>query len=142
MTPEQVVRNFLEIVRSGKNPEFSNELMADSVMAHQVESEEEQTVQRTPQEYAEHVKEMIETYGNFSFEIQECISQGNKVYVRWKQEGEHQGNIGEYQSTGLPLVELASAVYRVEEEKIAEYWIQIDRLGINKQLERNASINF
>ncbi|AYV73423.1 ester cyclase [Bacillus sp. PK3-056] len=142
MTPEQVVRNFLEIVRSGKNPEFSNELMADSVMAHQVESEEEQTVQRTPQEYAEHVKEMIETYGNFSFEIQECISQGNKVYVRWKQEGEHQRNIGEYQSTGLPLVELASAVYRVEDEKIAEYWIQIDRLGINKQLERNASINF
>lgn len=41
MTPEQVVRNFLEIVRSGENPEFSNELMADSVMAHQVVSEEE-----------------------------------------------------------------------------------------------------
>ncbi|MCM3454554.1 ester cyclase [Heyndrickxia oleronia] len=139
MTPEQVVRNFLEIVRSGENPEFSNELMADSVMAHQVVSEEEQTIQRTPQEYAEHVKEMIETYGNFSFEIQEFISQGNKVYVRWKQEGKHQGNIGKYQTTGLPLVESASAVYRVEDEKIAEYWIQIDRLGINKQLERNAS---
>ncbi|MEI2467646.1 ester cyclase [Bacillales bacterium AN1005] len=139
MTPEQVVRNFLEIVRSGENPEFANELMADSVMAHQVVSEEEQTVQRTPQEYAEHVKEMMETYGTFSFEIQEFISQGNKVYVRWKQVGKHQGSIGEYQSTGLPLVEIASAVYRVEDEKIAEYWIQIDRLGINKQLERNAS---
>ena len=68
MTPEQVVRSFLEIVRSGKNPEFSTELMAERVLAHQVVSEEEHTVQRTPQEYAEHVKEMIETYGNFSLD--------------------------------------------------------------------------
>ncbi|ETT39919.1 hypothetical protein C161_03694 [Paenibacillus sp. FSL R5-192] len=37
------------------------------------------------------------------------------------------------------IIEIASAVYRVENEQIAEYWIQIDRMGIEKQLERNRS---
>ncbi|PGZ07093.1 polyketide cyclase [Bacillus cereus] len=140
MTPEQIVRKFFEEVRSGNNPDYSNQLMAEKVLAHQIVSEEEQTVCRTPEDYAEHVREMIEVYGNFSLEIQEFLEQGSKVYVRWKQVGMHVGEIDGYQPTGLPIIQIASAVYRVEDGKIAEYWIQIDRSGIQNQLERNKNI--
>jgi predicted ester cyclase len=44
-----------------------------------------------------------------------------------------------YAATGQPLVEIASAVYRVEKGKIVEYWIQIDRLGLDAQLKQNAA---
>ncbi|TVX91862.1 ester cyclase [Paenibacillus agilis] len=141
MTSEHVVRQFFEQVRSGKNPDFANQFMAEHVLAHQIESENEQTVSRTPQEYAEHVIEMIEAYGHFSLEIQEFLAAEDKVYVRWKQTGTHEGEINGYQPTGLPVIQLASAVYRVENEKIAEYWIQIDRAGIQKQLEDNKNTN-
>ncbi|EJS69887.1 ester cyclase [Bacillus cereus] len=140
MTPEQIVRKFFDEVRSGNNPDYSNQLMAEKVLAHQIVSEEEQTVCRTPEDYAEHVREMIEVYGNFSLEIQELLVQGSKVYVRWKQVGMHVGEIDGYQPTGLPIIQIASAVYRVEDGKIAEYWIQIDRSGIQNQLERNKNI--
>ncbi|WP_407270427.1 ester cyclase [Radiobacillus sp. PE A8.2] len=140
MTPEQVVREFFEEVRSGNNPDYSNQLMAEQVLAHQIVSEEEQTVLRTPKDYAEHVREMIEVYGDFSLEIQEFLVDGNKVYVRWRQKGLHVGEIDGYQPTGLPVIEKASAVYRIENERISEYWIQIDRLGIQKQLEYNKYI--
>ncbi|MBS4214064.1 ester cyclase [Neobacillus rhizophilus] len=140
MTPEQIVREFFEEVRSGNNPEYSNQLMEEQVLAHQIVSEEEQTVLRTPKDYAEHVREMIEAYGNFSLEIQEFLVDGNKVYVRWKQKGTHVGEINGYQPTGLPVIQMASAVYRIENGKISEYWIQIDRLGIKKQLEYNKNI--
>ncbi|MGG2106538.1 ester cyclase [Lysinibacillus pakistanensis] len=139
MTPEQIVKKFFEEVRSGNNPDYATELMADQVLAHQVTSEEELTVTRTPKDYADHVKEMVEAYGDFSLEIQEFMVQGNKVYVRWKQVGTHVGEVDGYQPTNLPVIEIASAVYRIEEEKIAEYWIQIDRAGIENQLERNKS---
>ncbi|MEH7896159.1 ester cyclase, partial [Bacillus thuringiensis] len=33
-----------------------------------------------------------------------------------------------------------SAVYRIENGKISEYWIQIDRSGIQNQLEYNKNI--
>ncbi|WP_433596383.1 ester cyclase [Lysinibacillus xylanilyticus] len=137
MTPEQIVKKFFEEVRSGNNPDYATELMADQVLAHQVISEEESTVLRTPTDYAEHVKEMVESYGNFSLEIQEFMVKGNKVYVRWKQVGTHVGEVDGFQPTSLPVIEIASAVYRIEEEKIVEYWIQIDRAGIEKQLNRN-----
>ncbi|PGL31399.1 polyketide cyclase [Bacillus cereus] len=140
MTPEQIVRKFFEEVRSGKNPDYSNQLMAEKVLAHQIVSEEEQTVCRTPEDYAEHVREMIEVYGDFSLEIQEFLVQGSKVYVRWKQVGIHLGEIDGYQPTGLPIIQMASAVYRIEDEKIAEYWIQIDRSGIQNQFECNKNI--
>lgn len=139
MTPEQIVKKFFEEVRSGNNPDYATELMADQVLAHQVTSEEELTVTRSPKDYADHVKEMVETYGDFSLEIQEFMVQGNKVYVRWKQIGTHVGEVDGYQPTNLPVIEIASAVYRIEEEKIAEYWIQIDRAGIENQLKRNKS---
>ncbi|MGN4124831.1 ester cyclase [Lysinibacillus sphaericus] len=137
MTPEQIIKKFFEEVRSGNNPDYATELMADKVIAHQVISEEDLTVLRTPKEYADHVKEMVEAYGDFSLEIQAFMAQGNKVYVRWKQVGTHVGVVDGYQPTNLPVIEIASAVYRIEDEKIAEYWIQIDRAGIEKQLNRN-----
>lgn len=139
MTPEQIVRAFFEEVRSGRNLDYADTLMAEQVLAHQVVSEEEVTVNRTPSEYADHVREMIQAYGEFSLEIQELIAQGDKVYVRWRQEGIHIGEVDGYAPTHRPVIEIASAVYRVENERIAEYWIQIDRLGIEKQLERNKS---
>lgn len=139
MTPEQIVRTFFEEVRSGHDLDYANRLMSAQVLAHQVISEEEVTVTRTPSDYADHVREMIEAYGQFSLEIQELLAQGDKVYVRWRQTGTHVGEVDGYSPTGLPVIEMASAVYRVEDERIAEYWIQIDRLGIEKQLERNQS---
>ncbi|WP_339312197.1 MULTISPECIES: ester cyclase [Paenibacillus] len=139
MTAEQIVRTFFEEVRTGRNPDYASNVMAEQVLAHQVISEEEVTVTRTPSDYADHVREMIEAYGEFSLEIQEMLTQGDKVYVRWRQTGTHIGEVDGYSPTNLPVIEIASAVYRVENEQIAEYWIQIDRLGIEKQLERNRS---
>ncbi|MER2171368.1 MAG: ester cyclase [Psychrobacillus psychrodurans] len=135
MTPEQIIRKFFEEVRSGKNPDYSNQLMSEQVLAHQIVSEEEQTVLRTPKDYAEHVREMTEAYGNYSLEIQELLVQGSKVYVRWKQVGAHVGVVDGYQPTGLTITQITSAVYKIEGGKITEYWIQIDRSGIKKQLE-------
>jgi predicted ester cyclase len=77
-------------------------------------------------------------YGPFGFEITELIAQGDKVYARWKQTGKHLAEIDGHAATGRPLIELASAVYRVENGRIAEYWIQIDRLGFEKQLQSHA----
>ena len=94
--------------------------MADEVIANQVVSEERLTIARTPDEYAEHVEEMVLEYGAFDFQIDELISEGNKVYARWTQ-------------VGNGITQVTSCVYRIENDKICEYWIQIDRLGLQIQ---------
>lgn len=134
---KETVKLFLETVRSGKSPEKASLFMTDTVLAHQMNAEEQTTVKRTAQNYSDHVKEFLTMYGNFSFEITELISEGDKVYVRWIQKGKHLTEIDGYTATGKPLTEIASAVYRLDHNKIIEYWIQIDRLGFEKQLQLN-----
>lgn len=138
-TPEAVVRAFFAEVRSGRNPDRAHEFMAPRVLAHQVTSESPHTIERTPQDYADHVREFLAALGPFELEVTELIAQGDRVYARWTQRGKHLGEIHGFAPTGKPLVDVASAVYRVEAGKIAEYWIQIDRAGLLAQLRRNAA---
>ena len=111
--------------------------MSDTVMANQMNAEHPESIKRTPGDYAEHIRDFTRLYGHFDFEITELIAQDDKVYARWKQTGRQLADIDDYKATGLPLTEIASAVYRVENGKIAEYWIQVDREGFNRQLQLN-----
>ncbi len=135
---EEVVREFLDEVRSGRNPDKAAELMAAKVLAHQITSENPEIVERSPQNYASHVREMKAVYGDFRLEVTELIVQNDRAYVRWIQTGNHIGEWDGFAPTGLELIEFASAVYRIEGGRIIEYWVQIDRAGLRSQLERNA----
>jgi len=134
-TTREVVQQFLDEVRSGRDPDQAHQLMAPHVLAHQLVSEAPTTVERTPANYAAHIREFLSIYGAFTFEVSALIVEGNLAYARWKQVGQHLMEIDGFAATGKPLVEVASAVYRVENGRIAEYWIQIDREGLRKQLE-------
>jgi predicted ester cyclase len=123
VNPKSVVLAFLKEVRSGKNPTSASKYLAAEVIANQVISEASQSIVRTPAEYAEHVFEMKAEHGDFKFEIDELLADGDKVFVRWTQ-------------TGKRIRECASCVYRVEAGLIVEYWIQIDRLGMQIQQDR------
>ena len=132
---EALVRQFFDLVRSGKAPERAADLMASRVRAHQIVSEALGTVvERTPGDYAAHVVEMVRDFGPFTLTIDELLCARDRVYVRWTQSGHHVGTIEGRAPTGRPLVQIASAVYRISGGKIAEYWIQIDRLGLTLQL--------
>lgn len=134
---KEFIKKFLEEVRSGNHPENAAMYLADKVKAHQVHSEAPVTVDRTPQNYTEHIHDFLKMHGRFTFEITELLAEGDKVYARWIQYGKHLAEINGYVPTGKPLVEIASCVYRLKEGKIIEYWMQIDRLGMEKQLQQN-----
>src|SRR4051794_19111504 len=138
-TTEQVVRGFLTDVRSGRDPDAAARYFAAKVIAHQVQSEDEVAVMRTPQDYAAHVREFLATYGEFTFQIDALVAQNDLAFVRWRQLGHHLASIDGERPTGAPLLELTSAVYRVADGKIVEYWIQTDRKGMDIQLGTAAS---
>jgi reactive intermediate/imine deaminase len=135
---EQTVRNFLDVVRSGKSPERASEFMADSVKAHQLNAEDPKIVIRSPENYAQHVNEFLTTYGHFQFEVTELIASNDKVYARWKQTGNQIAEVDGFKPTGLPVIEIGSVVYRVANGKIVEYWVLTDRKGAEIQQQTNA----
>lgn len=126
LTPAgEVVARFLGLVRTTGDASAARELMAPAVPGHQVVAEAPRTVVRTPEEYAAHVQDMLRDHGRFGFVVTELLADGDRVYVRWRQRG-----------AGTPAVtEVGSAVYRVADGRIAEYWVQLDRLGLLAQLD-------
>ncbi len=131
---ETVVRGFLHDVRAGRDPAAVTRYFAETVAAHQIQSEGVTTVRRTPGEYAAHVREFLAIFGAYKFEIEDLIAAGDRVFVRWRQIGRHMGSIDGETPSGRTLVELTSAVYRVDGGRIVEYWIQTDRKGLELQL--------
>ncbi|MAT98027.1 MAG: polyketide cyclase [Anaerolineaceae bacterium] len=135
LSPKEVVLAFFEQVRTGKNVQAAYELLAETHLAHQVVSGCEYAITRTPADYAAHIAEMHATYGDFRLTVEELLAEGDKVYVRWQQQGVHSGQLFDIAPTQRPLSERASAVYRVAQGKIVEYWIQIETDGVRRQLE-------
>ena len=116
-----VVLRFLAEVRLTGDEEAARRLMAARVPAHQVISERDETVVRTPAEYAAHARDLLAATGDASFEVTELLADADRVYVRWllsRPASWHHGSA---------LREVGSAVYRVEGGRLAEYWIQLDR---------------
>lgn len=138
MSTEKVVKEFVLYIRSGKKLELVSDYLAPKVMAHQVVSGEAQRIERSPENYCEHIKEFLQSFGDFDLVIEAFLVQGDKAYVRWRQEGRHMGNIMGYSPTGLPLTSVDSAVYRVSDGKIVEYWIQQEVQGLREQLRKGA----
>nr|WP_295922354.1 ester cyclase [uncultured Dyadobacter sp.] len=136
LSPKELVRQFLSEVRSGRFPEKSGIYLADTVVAHQVQSEDPVSILRTPEDYARHVREFIRLFGPFEFRITELLADDQKVYARWVQTGRHLQDMDGQKPTGKTLVEYTSAVYRISNGKIAEYWLQTDRLGFDRQLHQ------
>ena len=136
-SPKSVVLGFINKVRSGKEPESAPMYMAKKIKAHQIVSGKDELVIRTPENYTEHIHEFLECYGQYSFEIQEILCEESKVYVRWKQSGQHLTSILGFEPTGKPLITLGSAVYLVENGLIVEYWIQQENQGLLTQLQSN-----
>lgn len=134
-TPKEVVLAFFEHVRSGKNVAAAHTLLAPKHLAHQVVSGGEYAITRTPADYLEHLAAMRAAYGDFCLKIEELLADGDKVYVRWQQQGIHTGELYGVAPTYRPLCERASAVYRVAQGQIVEYWIQIEANGVRQQLE-------
>lgn len=127
MTNKKIIQSFFENVRSGQNVNSASRYMHSVVYAHQVlaESHTDEVVERSPEDYANHVQEMKAMYGDFSLAIEEILSDGDKVYVRWRQVGTVDKK---------DVTEIGSAVYLLKDGKIAEYWIQLDRKGIEEQM--------
>jgi predicted SnoaL-like aldol condensation-catalyzing enzyme len=133
---KDLVTAFFRDIRNGADLGAVQQYLAPVVVAHQLCSEDPIDIERTPQSYADHVADMIDASENFSVTLDALIADGALVYARWTQRGIYDVTADDGDDVRTPITEFASAVYRIDAGKIVEYWLQIDRLGTQRQLER------
>lgn len=124
--PEHLVRGFLEDVRSGRRLHLAHRYLAPWVRAHQgpFRTADAPVVVRTPSQYAEHVREMLEDSGPWRFTIQDLAAHDGTVTASWRQVG----TAAARHRRGSVTTERGRATYRVQDGRITEHWIEAVRI--------------
>ncbi len=118
---EDVVRGFLRDVRSGRRLDLAGRYLAPQVRAHQgPPGAASAVVSRTPDQYADHVREMLRAVGPWVFEVLDVTGTGGLVEATWRQTGA----AAEGPDRGRTVVEHGRAGYVVRDGRITEYWIE------------------
>lgn len=83
-------------------------------------------------------RQLVQLYSsaasNIQFTINDLAMSGDRVAVRWRAAGTHDGEFNGIAPTGNALAVLAMGIYRFEGDQIAETWVDFDALGFLAQL--------
>jgi steroid delta-isomerase-like uncharacterized protein len=66
--------------------------------------------------------------------FEHLIAEGDKVVLRWKARGTHEGELLGIPPTGKQVTLKGVDILRIEDGKIAERWAEYDNLGLMQQL--------
>ena len=68
------------------------------------------------------------------YEVDDLIAEGDKVVVRWRLLGTHEGDFRGIAPTGRAIALDGIAIYRVEGGKLMERWVVTDLYGVLEEI--------
>ena len=124
-----IMRLFDEVFSQG-NMEVIDELVAEDVSGQDAAIDETRTI-----DDVRRVVVLFRTaFPDASYTIHDLIAEGDRVVARWSLTGTHRGTYLDVSPTEKRVILKGILIYRLEDEKIVEYWGEIDHLGLMRQL--------
>ncbi len=126
---EALVRRFFEEFCNDRRGEIAEELVTPDFASH--------GPQAPPASGPDGVRERVGLYQDAlegHWNVQEVISTGDRVVVRWIGTGTHRGELMGIDPTGNSISVEAISVFRIADGKIAEEWTVWDALGLLQQV--------
>ena len=134
MSTEQnksIVRRWIEEGWNKRNVKIIDDLYAPNVVQHDPSSP-------VPVESAEALKQYVRAFMNalpdLHFVIEDLVAEGDKVVWRFSSRGTHQGQLMGIPPTGRTANVTGMVLFRLENSKIVEVWVNIDTLGMLQQM--------
>jgi steroid delta-isomerase-like uncharacterized protein len=73
------------------------------------------------------------------YEVDDLISENNRVVVRWRLLGTHKGDFRGIAPSGRSITLKGIAIYRVEDGKLMERWVVSDLHGLLEEIGASAA---
>lgn len=124
----QVVRQLYENVLNQNRMELLPEFLSENIVFHAFAED------RGLDAYRVLAERLRVSFPDLHFTLDDVISSGDRVVVRWTMNATHGGPLGNTPATGKRIQQKAIVIYRFEDGKIAEGWAQMDRLGVLQQI--------
>ena len=126
---KDIVRQYLAAFND-RDREALSDLLADDIVEHGIHETLE-----GQEEILEFLDRHFDIFPDYSGTTETMVAEGDTVTVRYTVSGTHSGEYLDVQPTGNAVEWTGMAMYRVEDDEIAEIWIEEDRLGLLEQLE-------
>jgi steroid delta-isomerase-like uncharacterized protein len=88
-------------------------------------------------EFCDYVRSVRNALSNYRCEILECIAENDNAFAKMRFSGVHTAEFRGYSPTMLPIHWLGAALFRFEEDAIAELWVLGDLAGLDALLQKN-----
>ena len=123
-------RRIFEKVWNEKHVEQIDELVAPDYVHHDVLSPDQTGIKA----YKQFVDLYLTAFPDIHFNIEDEISDGDKVVIRWTVTGTHKGDLPGLPPTGRPISVTGITIGRLSDGKFVESWNNWDALGMMQQL--------
>lgn len=134
MSPEEnetVVRRYFDELLNGRNTAVVDEIIAPGFRGFTVEHKGELAGIAA---YKQAIAAVLEAFPDYHVTIDDCITAGDKVVVRWAARGTHRGVYLGVPATGTEVAGTAIGIFRLAGGRIVEQWCAADTLDILMQL--------
>jgi predicted ester cyclase len=91
--------------------------------------------QRGAAAFRANIEQLRRGFPDIRFTVEDLVAEGDKVTVRWTWRGTHTGPFRAFQPTGHSITNSGIAIYQFVDGRIANVWLETDRLGVVEQLQ-------
>lgn len=126
---KELVRRAYDAMKAGDTA-FLREVMADNFVEH----EEMPGIEPTKEGVLQYFETMRSAFSNFAMVIDDLAAEGDKVFVRARMTGTHQGEFMGIPATGKQIDVPTADFLRIENGKAVEHWGVTDTGAMLMQL--------
>lgn len=83
----------------------------------------------------QHVQAFEAAFPSYRILVDDVITEGDKLVVRGRGQGKHAGTFAGISPTGREVEFPVIIIYQLAEEKITQFWMQADMMGLLQQLD-------
>ncbi len=127
---KNLVRRMFEEVYDKRNYDFADECYATDYISHNGLSLEV----TGPADIKRGAALQHQAFPDLQMTIDDLIAEGDRVVVRGTDRGTHQGENMGYAPTGKPFTFTWIDIFRIENGKLKESWLEINVEAIHRQL--------
>ena len=86
------------------------------------------------EELKEHIELFEAAFPSYEIQVEDVIAEGDKVVLRATLHGSHENDFMGVPASGKQVTATGIIIYRIEDRKIVQHWMNFDTLGLMQQL--------
>jgi steroid delta-isomerase-like uncharacterized protein len=124
------IHRFYEECINQNRIEVLPELVTENVIFHGPDGRKQTGIAA----YRQAIHHTHEMFSSSHITVEDVVSNGDKAAARWTMTATNSGPVMGVAPTNKPVTQNAIVLYRFENGKIAEIWLQFDRLTVLQQV--------